>query len=43
MKDMITTAEKDRENRELLVIKTTDKTAMAEVTKISNTIDLDNK
>ena len=36
-------AEKGGENKRLLVIKNVDKTAMAEVTKMSSAIDLRNK
>ncbi len=43
MKDMIVVAEKGLENKELLVIENINKIAMAEVTKVSSTIDLRNK
>ena len=40
---MIVLAERGRENRGLLVIENANKTAMAEVVKISSVIDLGNK
>ena len=43
MKDMIAVAEKGRENKELLAIENINKTAMAEVAKVSSTIDLRSK
>ncbi len=43
MKDMIVVAEKGGENKELLAIENVDKTAMAEVAKVSSAIDLRSK
>ena len=43
MKNVIAVAEKGRKNKKLLAIENADKTAMAEVTKVSNAIDLGNK
>ena len=43
IKDVITVAERSRENKELLTMENTDKTAMAEVAKVSDAIDLGSK
>lgn len=43
MKDLIVLLEKDRDNKELLAIKNVNKIAIAEVAKVSNTINLDDK
>ena len=43
MKNVIVAAKKDRKNRGLLTIENVDKTAMAEVVKVSSVIDLSNK
>lgn len=43
MKDVIIVAENDRENKELLAIEKADKTTMAEVAKLLNTIYLRSK
>lgn len=43
MNDVITIAEKSKKNRGLLVIENMDKTVIAEVVIMLNTIDLDNK
>ncbi len=43
MKDMIVVAEKGGKNKELLAIDNVDKTAIAEVAKVSNTIYLGSK
>ena len=43
MKDVIAVAERGRENKKLLTMGNVDKTAMAEVAKVSSAIDLGNK
>lgn len=43
MKDVIIAVKKMRENGDLLALNNVDKIAIVEVTKMSNTIDLDNK
>ncbi len=43
IKDTIAVAERGRENKELLAIEKTDKTAIAEVAKVLNNIDLGSK
>ena len=43
MKDMIAIAKKGRENGRPLAMENVDKTAMAEVAKVSTTVDLSNK
>ena len=43
MKNMIAVAKKSKENKELLAIKNVDKTIIAEIVKMLNTIDLGNK
>lgn len=43
MKDMIISAEKSRDNKGLLTIENVNKTAMAEVAKVSSAIDYDGK
>ena len=43
MKNVIAAVKKSRENKKLVTIKNIDKTVMAEVAKVFNAIDLDNK
>lgn len=43
IKDVIALTERDRENKKLLTMEYIDKTAIAEVTKVLNIINLDNK
>ncbi len=43
MKDMIAMIEKGEKNKELLVMENVEKTAIAEVIKVSSTIDLGSK
>ena len=43
IKDVIAIIEKSRENKELLAIENANKTAIAEVTKVSSAIDFKNK
>ena len=40
---MIAMAEKNGKNKELLIMKNADKTAIAEIPKMSSVIDLENK
>lgn len=43
MKNMIAVAKRDKENKKPLIIENINKSVIIKVTKVSNTIDFDNK